>query len=206
MNAPSPPSPPAPASLATRAAVAFAAYRDGEAERIGELVDLMTPILWHTARAQRADPAMAEDIVQTAWLRLVDHAEDISDPQAIMQWLLTTVRREAWRLVRQSGRDRPNDNLDDLDAHGEVGADPLASQNPEAVSILSERQRVLWHHVTELPARCRELLRIIAFADRPDYTAIADALDMPVGSIGPTRGRCLQKLRSALLADTGWGG
>ncbi|WP_270888851.1 RNA polymerase sigma factor [Pedococcus sp. 5OH_020] len=193
------PTPAAPASLATRAAEAFAAYRSGDAERIGELVDLMTPILWHTARAQRADAATAEDVVQTAWLKLVDSAENIHDPQAVMQWLITTVRREAWRLVRRSARDRPEDELGEL-------ADPLAAEDPEAVSILSERQRVLWCHVTELPERCRELLRVIAFADRPDYAAIADALNMPVGSIGPTRGRCLQKLRTALLADAGWGG
>lgn len=197
MNAPATPS---PGSLATRVADAFAAYRSGETERMSELVDLMTPILWHTARAQRADAATAEDVVQTAWLRLVDRADDIGEPQAVMQWLLTTVRRESWRVVRQGSRDLPHPEL------GDTAGEPAAAENPEAVSILSERQRLLWRHVSGLSARCRELLRVIAFADRPDYHAIADSLDMPVGSIGPTRGRCLQKLRTALLADSGWGG
>jgi RNA polymerase sigma factor (sigma-70 family) len=192
--------PAAPGSLATRAAEAFAAYRVGDTERMGELVDLMSPLLWHTARAQRADPALAEDVVQTAWLRLVDRAEEISDPQAVMQWLLTTVRREAWRMVRQGDRARPESEA--LEA--EV-ATPVA-EGPEAASILSERQRVLWQHVAELSDKCRELLRVVAFADRPDYAAVASALSMPVGSIGPTRGRCLQKLRSALVADVRWGG
>jgi DNA-directed RNA polymerase specialized sigma24 family protein len=60
---------------------------------------------------------------------------------------------------------------------------------------------VLWRHVAGLSERCRYLLRVIAFADRPDYAAIAEALGMPVGSIGPTRGRCLAALRAALVLD-----
>ena len=191
--------PAAPGSLATRAAEAFVAYRSGETERMSELVDLMSPLLWHTARAQRADAALAEDVVQTAWLRLVDRADEISEPQAVMQWLLTTVRREAWRLVRQGDRARPESEVVD-----EVAA-PL-TDDPEAVSILTERQRVLWQHVAALSDKCRELLRVVAFADRPDYAAVAAALAMPVGSIGPTRGRCLHKLRTALVADARWGG
>jgi RNA polymerase sigma factor (sigma-70 family) len=165
---------------------------------MSELVDLMTPILWHTARAQNADAAMAEDAVQTAWLRLVDRAEAISDPQAVMQWLLTTVRREAWRLVRQGRKDEPDAEVSEWDRRPDTSADP------EEVSILGERQRLLWQHLGDLPERCRQLLRVIAFADRPDYTSLAAALAMPVGSIGPTRGRCLHKLRTALLSDSRW--
>ncbi len=69
-----------------------------------------------------------------------------------------------------------------------------------------ERDRVLWRHVQRLPGRCRELLRIVAQVSRPDYAAVAEAMGMPVGSIGPTRGRCLAKLRELLRADPGWSG
>ena len=62
----------------------------------------------------------------------------------------------------------------------------------------------LWRHIAALPERCRALLRVIAFADRPDYAELALALGMPQGSIGPTRGRCLAKLRVALAADPSW--
>jgi len=62
---------------------------------------------------------------------------------------------------------------------------------------------VLWAAIGRLSARCQELLRIIAFSPRPDYTAVAAALGMPVGSIGPTRGRCLAKLRAQLAAESG---
>ena len=68
----------------------------------------------------------------------------------------------------------------------------------------SERHRVLWRHVQSLSDRCRELLRIVAFVDRPDYDVVAEALAMPRGSVGPTRGRCLAKLRAALSADPTW--
>jgi DNA-directed RNA polymerase specialized sigma24 family protein len=67
--------------------------------------------------------------------------------------------------------------------------------------ILNDQRKALWVAIGQLPRRCQELLRIIAFAPRADYAAVADALGMPVGSIGPTRGRCLAKLRALLLAE-----
>ena len=79
-----------------------------------------------------------------------------------------------------------------------------AVDDPEAEAILSDRQRRLWRHIRALPERCQALLRVIAFASQPDYAAIATALGMPIGSIGPTRGRCLTKLRTALAGDPGW--
>jgi len=70
--------------------------------------------------------------------------------------------------------------------------------------LRGETDSRLWQHVAGLPERCRALLRVIAFADRPDYSSVAEALGMPVGSIGPTRGRCLAKLRQLLSADPAW--
>lgn len=186
-----------PGSLATRAAAAFAAYRTGHEERMDDLVELLTPILWHTARAQRADAATAEDVVQTAWVRLVEHSDSISEPQAVLQWLITTVRREAWQVVRRADRVRPDEDVLDQAA-------PDGDPGPERSALLTEQQRLLWQHVEQLSARCREILRVIAFAERPDYAAVASALGMPVGSIGPTRGRCLHKLRTSLPSDLRW--
>jgi RNA polymerase sigma factor (sigma-70 family) len=187
-----------PDSLATRAAHAFTAYRDGDTAHMDELVDLLNPILWNVARAQGLTPPAAEDAVQTAWLRLVEHAERIEDPQTVMQWLLITTKRESWRVGRQAQRSpsAPDLGMDLQDR------DP----GPEGVAVLSERQRVLWGHLQTLPHKCRELLRVVAFADRPDYAQVSTALGMPVGSIGPTRGRCLAKLRSLLQGDPTWGG
>jgi DNA-directed RNA polymerase specialized sigma24 family protein len=75
-------------------------------------------------------------------------------------------------------------------------ADPLPQ--PEERVLLAERHRDVWQAVRLLPQRCQELLRVVAFTHRPDYDAVAVALGMPRGSIGPTRGRCLAKLRTLL--------
>ncbi|MEW1951843.1 sigma-70 family RNA polymerase sigma factor [Terrabacter sp. NPDC080008] len=187
--------PTAPDGIGTRAGRAFAAYRDGDRERLSELVDLVTPVLWNAARSQGGTAAACEDAVQTAFLQLVDRAESIQEPAAVLGWLVVVVKREVWRLARGSRREVGVE---------EVPEAPDQQLDPETLSILSERQRVLWKHVTGLSPRCRELIRVIAFADRPDYAAIAESLGMPVGSIGPTRGRCLQKLRTTLGSDPGW--
>ena len=191
--------PSAPPTLADRAAAAFAAYREGDRERMGALVDLLTPILWHTARGQRLDQATSEDVIQTAWIRLVEGAEAIAEPQAVLAWLITTVRRESWRVLKRDGRSIPVEEFPETEPDG-----LLAALDPAAEAMLREDQRVLWRAVSSLSERCQALLRIIAFIDRPDYGAVSEALGMPVGSIGPTRGRCLAKLRGQLAADLTW--
>jgi RNA polymerase sigma factor (sigma-70 family) len=190
---------PVPETLASRAATLFRAYREGDAQQLGELVALLTPLLWHTARAQRLDRHAAEDILQTTWLALVRSADSINDPQAVLQWLVVTVRRESWRVARRADRVQPREILDrDLVVAPET--------SPEATVLRTVRERQLWQHIGALPERCQALLRVIAFADRPDYAAVAKALGMPVGSIGPTRGRCLAKLRLHLAEDPTWEG
>ena len=76
--------------------------------------------------------------------------------------------------------------------------------SPRSASCASDSDTRLWQHIARLPERCQALLRVIAFADRPDYAAVAKALGMPIGSIGPTRGRCLAKLRLQLANDPAW--
>jgi RNA polymerase sigma factor (sigma-70 family) len=184
-------------TLATRAATMFTGFRAGDATKMGDLVSLVTPILWHTARAQRLDPVTAEDVVQTAWLALVRSADSITDPQAVLQWLIVSTRREAWRVAKRSDRVQPYE----FEAEEIVSA---AHERPEDRVLQDDGDSRLWQHIARLPERCRALLRVIAFADRPDYAAVAKALGMPIGSIGPTRGRCLAKLRNQLATDPGW--
>lgn len=185
-----------PAPLTDRAARAFAAYVDGDTSLMSDLVDELTPLLWHVARGQGLSHDSAEDVVQQTWLRLIEHAADIHDAQSIVKWLMTTTRREAWRAGRAGRAADSRADLEQLDD----ATDPPAEPVPDAV-IAATEHAVLWQHVEQLSERCRHLLRVIAFADRPDYAAIAEALGMPVGSIGPTRGRCLATLRAALLLD-----
>lgn len=185
------------ASLAERAAVLFSAFRDGDENAMAELVAILTPILWHTVRAQNVDHATAEDVLQSTWLALVRNSAGITDARAVLQWLIVTAKREAWRVVKAERRAEPQDFSADDDLGG-------VEPSPEADIIAASGRSRLWAHIQQLPERCRELLRVIAFADRPDYASIASALGMPVGSIGPTRGRCLAKLRVQLDADPEW--
>ena len=179
-------------SLAGRAADAFRGFLDGDAGRMADLVTLLTPCLWAAARSCGLSHSQAEDVVQTAWVTLAGHAATVRDPQAVFAWLLTTVRREAWRVA---GRPRTEP----------MDAEPVSdTPGPESVAEANDRAAVLWRHVTELSPRCQALLRVVAFAAVPDYSAISTALGMPVGSIGPTRGRCLAALRGALLTDPAW--
>jgi RNA polymerase sigma factor (sigma-70 family) len=184
-------------TLASRAAALFRAFRAGDEAGMRELVELVTPILWHTARAQRLDGVTAEDVVQNTWLALVRGADSITDPQAVLQWLIVSTRREAWRVVKRSDRVEPREFEPDDVVTG-------VHEQPEDQVLRDDSDSRLWQHIAQLPERCRALLRVIAFADRPDYAAVADALGMPVGSIGPTRGRCLAKLRQSLSADPAW--
>jgi RNA polymerase sigma factor (sigma-70 family) len=184
-------------TLASRAGEVFSRYRKGQSEAMAELVAMLTPILWHTVRAQRLDKESTEDVLQTTWLALVRSAESISDPRAVLQWLIVAARREAWRVMRGQSRQVPYE-IDDDDVS------TADSDQPDNVVLRGVSDSVLWSHVAELPERCRTLLRVIAFADRPDYPELARSLGMPIGSIGPTRGRCLAKLRASLSADARW--
>ena len=173
--------------------------RDGDTAALGEIARELNPLLWHVARNEGLTAEESADVVQTSWLELLRRLHEIRSPQALTSWLVTATRREAWRTRKLSRRQAP-----DGAAQLESVADP--DPVPGEQLLTDERDRVLWRQVQRLPERCRELLRIVAQVARPDYTTVAEALGMPVGSIGPTRGRCLAKLRELLQADPGWSG
>ncbi|MFT4213519.1 MAG: sigma-70 family RNA polymerase sigma factor [Microbacterium sp.] len=174
-----------------RAAEHFARWQAGDARAIDDLIRLLTPVLWHVVRAYGLDTMLAEDVVQTTWLTLVRRHESIHEPRAVAGWLTTTARREAWRAGRTHRRDEATEAAD-----LEPRLPPQGSAEGQAQR--NDRDRRLWSAVDSLDERCRRLLRIVAFEERPDYARIGRDLNMPIGSIGPTRQRCLGKLRSAL--------
>ncbi|MBU2669161.1 sigma-70 family RNA polymerase sigma factor [Actinoplanes bogorensis] len=173
--------------------------RDGDRESLRELVHELNPVLWRVARGQGLSAEDAADVVQTTWLELLRRLHEIRSPRAVTAWLITATRRESWHRQQRGRRDRP-----DSDGVLEAAVDP--GPPPEQRLLTDERDEVLWRHFARLSDRCRELLSIVAEVHRPDYAAIASSLGMPHGSIGPTRGRCLAKLREMLLADSSWGG
>ena len=182
----------------TRAAEHFRAWCDGDEDALADLVRLLSPVLWQVVRATGLDQQAAEDVVQTTWLSLVHSRDGIKDPQAIAGWLCTSARREAWRAARAATRQTPTDQ-DALDRR--LPDEPA----PEQQVVLDDSNALLWQCLGRLPERCQRLLRIVAAEARPDYSAIASDLQMPVGSIGPTRGRCLEKLRRELAQEGGLG-
>ena len=181
-----------------RAAGLFVRWREGDRRAMDDLVRLMTPTLWHVARAYGLDHALAQDVVQTTWLTLVRRHESIHDAQAVSGWLTMCARREAWRVGKQH-RKADATETESLEPHLPV------HESAEQTAAQDDESRRLWQAVGVLDERCQRLLRIVAFDDRPDYARIAQDLAMPVGSIGPTRQRCLTKLR-ALLEGDGWRG
>jgi RNA polymerase sigma factor (sigma-70 family) len=187
--------------LATQAERAVLAYRLGDRAPMAAFVQAMTPLLWHTVRAQGVGTTQAEDIVQNVWLTLVRDVETIRDARATLQWMLVTARRAAWRAVRRVNDARAHE---DGDEDATLWLTAPEDEAPEVVVARGERDEALWRHVQTLPERCRRLIELVALVDRPDYAEVSRALGMPVGSIGPTRGRCLAKLRLSLSNDPTW--
>ena len=170
--------------------------KQGRREAVGELVPELSPLLWQVARASGLSSSDAEDVLQSVWLNLLAHLDAIRTPGSLTSWLITTTKREAWRVRAADRRQKPVD-------HEWLTAIPDAGADSEQRLIMKDEQRELWEALRSLPGRCQKLLRIVAFVPRPDYDDVAARLGMPRGSVGPTRGRCLDKLRSALDGEGG---
>jgi RNA polymerase sigma factor (sigma-70 family) len=183
---------------AERLAVYLRQAQGGDIAALDPVVRELNPLLWHVARSQGLATEDAIDVVQTTWLELLQRLQEIRSPQALTMWLISTTRRGAWRAAIRRRREVAS------------ATDEMLGQVPDSTPDIDDRldadvrHRALWRHLQRLPGRCRELLRIVAMVDRPDYDDVAAALGMPRGSIGPTRGRCLSKLRAMLIADPSW--
>jgi len=182
---------PTSSALYDAATDAFRRWRAGDESALDELVRMMSPVLWHVVRATGLDREAAEDVVQNTWLTLVRSGDSVRDAQAITRWLCTAARRESWRVSKAASRTRPVED-EVLDAR------LPAQTSPESEVVTGDEKAHLWQALARLPERCQKLLRIVAWEPRPDYSSVAEGLDMPIGSIGPTRRRCLDKLRVEL--------
>lgn len=170
--------------------------RAGESAALEPIVRQLNPLLWHVARSQGLSAHDAADVVQTTWLGLVRKADQIHTPAALTGWLVSVTKREAWHHARKAARQEPVED---------VGADAVATDpDVDAGLLADERAASVMRAFRELTDRCQQLLRAVAMVDRPDYSAVSEALGMPHGSIGPTRGRCLAKLRTLLMTDPLW--
>ncbi|MEV4149396.1 sigma-70 family RNA polymerase sigma factor [Amycolatopsis sp. NPDC049691] len=177
-------------------AACMRAARDGDRRAMDRLVAELTPLVWHVARANGLDRSVAEDVVQTVWLALFSQLGKLRDPKALAAWLITTTRREA---THPFGR-----RIQPVPLSDEVAeAMPSTQPAPEDEAVRADRDRRVWRAFVRLPQRCQELLRLTVLAGRAEYQLVAEALRMPRGSVGPTRGRCLDQMRDLLASEGG---
>jgi RNA polymerase sigma factor (sigma-70 family) len=148
-------------------------------------------------RAGLSDDAAAE-VFQHVWLRLLEHLDRIEQPERLASWLVTTARRESWQQIRGERATVPLATGDD-DIDGDLARLVDTSILPDDLIERLERQQLVREAMASLEVRCRSLLTMLFYADRPPpYAEIAAALGIPEGSIGPTRARCLRKLQQII--------
>ncbi|MHB1987384.1 MAG: RNA polymerase sigma factor [Acidimicrobiales bacterium] len=181
-----------------------AAAQRGDDAAWRELVARYLDLVWSIARGHSLDYCDAADVTQTTWLRLYEQLPRLTQPSRVGAWLATTARRESLRVVREHKRQFPA-VVEQLAV--EHATSPAVVPGPE--ELLSEiafsrgEDQLLWRAFDCLTPPCRVLLRALTADPPPSYSDLSEALGMPMGSIGPTRARCLDRLRANLLALAG---
>jgi RNA polymerase sigma factor (sigma-70 family) len=180
-----------------------AAAAGGDEAAWHEIVDRYTPLLVRVIHGYRLSAAELEDVAQTVWLRLIEQLGELREPKALPGWIVTTARREALRSARRMARVRPHDPLDDA-----WSARLVSDDEPDAELERDARHAALLEGFALLSTRQRELLILLAEDPPPAYAEISRRTGVPIGAIGPTRARALERLRrtpsvQALVATVG---
>ncbi|MGH9163936.1 MAG: sigma-70 family RNA polymerase sigma factor [Acidimicrobiales bacterium] len=171
-------------------ALLVAAAGAGEAGAWDALVQQFGRLVWSVTRDHGLSQADAADVSQTTWLRLAEHLRRLRDPDRVGVWLATTARNESLRLLRRSRREELADpGSQRLDCEAGAGADV------DRGVLDAERDAGLWQAFESLSSSCKVLLRILIADPSPTYAEVSAVLGMAVGSIGPTRNRCIDRLR-----------
>jgi RNA polymerase sigma factor (sigma-70 family) len=168
---------------------------DGDRKAWNRLVDQYARLIWSITIDFKLAESDAADVAQTTWLRLLEHIDRIEYPDRVGSWLAATARNECLRSL--AARKRV------VLGHEDVESDSAVAHEPEVDERLlaDERAKVVRDALSRLPSRWQRLLEML-MADPPaSYADISDELELPIGSIGPTRGRCLARLRVLLQAS-----
>jgi len=163
--------------------------RDGDSDAWAELVRQFAPLVWSICRQFRLQDAECDDVGQNVWLGLVKALPRLREPAALPGWLATTTRRECLRVVAAGRRRQAQEKHVDVDVEDER----LAA--PEHNLVAEELYAALRAAFAQLSPRCQQLLTLLLEAETLSYAEISTRLDMPVGAIGPSRARCLARLR-----------
>jgi RNA polymerase sigma factor (sigma-70 family) len=164
--------------------------RNGDKQAWEALVERYAPLVWSICRRYRLGPADVADVGQSVWLHLVDRLDTIRDPAALAGWLVTTTRRECGRILHAARRPLGAGYAPDAD-----GIPHQQTWTAEQELLAAERSAALREAFAHLPPCCQQLITLLIENPPVPYAQISARLGIPVGSIGPNRGRCLDKLR-----------
>jgi RNA polymerase sigma factor (sigma-70 family) len=172
---------------------------NGDKDAWNEIIERYAPLVWSICRRYRLGNQDTEDVGQTVWLLLVEQLGKLREPAALPGWLATTTQRECLRMLAAARRAEDAVTLDD--------APPVVDATVIEEEILAaERNAALRSALGELPPRCQQMLTMLISDPPRSYAEISAEMQIPIGSIGPQRSRCLERLRrSSALARLGAG-
>lgn len=173
----------------------LAGAADGDQSAWNALVEKYNRLVWYVVRGFRLDDAAAADVTQTVWLKLVEHCGRIRDPERLAGWLAVTARNEALRVLKQQGKQTPSNFEFDI-------GDPTAVDLDERL-VDDEIERAALRAFSRLSEDDQRLLRLLCVDPPLDYSTISQMIGRPIGSIGPTRQRALERLRKFMTAELG---
>jgi len=162
--------------------------KNGDKAAWDEIVERFSTLVWSVCHKYRLSESDAEDVGGVVWLRLIENLAGLREPAALPGWLATTTSRACIEVYRRNKRQVPRDTMD--------ATVPDGAPATEHRLLLEEQQDALRAAFAKLSQRCRQLLQML-FAEPPvAYAEVSSSMNIPVGAIGPTRRRCLAKLRS----------
>ncbi len=164
--------------------------RNGDKQAWNELFERYAPLIWTICRRHRLRQVDADDVEQTVWLQLVGQLAAVRDPAALPGWIATTTRRECCRVLRTAQLQLASGHGPDIAEIADTGSGTVESE-----LLRTERSAALREALTQLPPVSRRLIAMLIQDPPVPYAEISAKLGIPVGSIGPHRARCLEKLR-----------
>jgi len=172
--------PPEPAALVRAGAT-------GDQDALGHLFARFDRMLRGITRSYRLSSWDADDVIQATWLQFMQHGRELREPAAVSGWLATTARRQSLRVLQRHVREQ-------------ITEDPAREASceraePDRELLAAERRELLQAALAELPDRHRDLMQVLVAEPELSYEEVGRRLDMPIGSIGPTRARSLDRLR-----------
>ncbi len=171
--------------MASRTELAQAALA-GDATAWRALVEMHSGLVWSIIRGMGIYNADGSDVFQSVFVRLAERLHQIDDAERLPGWLATTTKREIYDLARSKHR-----RTEPTEA---IAEEPSNDPGPDREVIDAETRKQVLAALARLPAEAQQLLRMVVMRDDLSYAEISEALGIPVGSIGPKRARCLEKL------------